>query len=140
MPPSTTRVSKAGWRAVAGPCTTVPSASRNVLPCHGQVTQGPLPSSVRLPWWSGHVAAQAQHGQGQVAEPAPGQAAVRQLVDTAQVVPAERGEVRDRLGVTGASAEAERQVPAQEPARGRGGEPAERQQPAAAVLARHPGQ
>ena len=53
MPPSTTRVSKAGWRAVAGPCTTVPSASRNVLPCQGQVTQGPLPSSVRVPWWSG---------------------------------------------------------------------------------------
>jgi hypothetical protein len=87
-----------------------------------------------------HVAAQAQHGEGQVAEPAPGQTAVGELVDAAQVVPAQRGEVRDRLGVTGARAEAERHVPAQEPARGHGGEPAERQQPAAVVPARHPGQ
>ena len=42
-----------GLACGGSPCTTVPSASRNVLPCQGQVTHGPLPSSVRLPWWSG---------------------------------------------------------------------------------------
>ena len=30
-----------GCRAVAGPCTTDPSLTRNVLPCQGQVTQSP---------------------------------------------------------------------------------------------------
>jgi hypothetical protein len=49
IPPSTIRVSNAGCRAVAGPCTTAPSASRKVLPCHGQVTHGSPPSPVSVP-------------------------------------------------------------------------------------------
>ena len=33
-----------GCRAVAGPCTTEPSVTRNVLPCQGQITQSPSAS------------------------------------------------------------------------------------------------
>src|SRR6202012_2791311 len=39
MPLLPTRQRNDGWRAVAGPCTTDPSLTRNVLPCQGQVTQ-----------------------------------------------------------------------------------------------------
>ena len=42
-PESLTRVSNAGCLAVAGPCSTVPSLSRKVEPCHGQVTQASPP-------------------------------------------------------------------------------------------------
>jgi hypothetical protein len=38
----TTRVSKAGWGAVAGPPTFQPSASRKTLPCQGHRTQPSL--------------------------------------------------------------------------------------------------
>ena len=48
-----TRVSKAGWRAVAGPCTTVPSATAKVEPCHGQATQAAPRSTTMRPWCSG---------------------------------------------------------------------------------------
>ena len=41
MPASVTRQRNDGCRAVAGPCTTEPSSTRNVLPCHGHVTQSP---------------------------------------------------------------------------------------------------
>ena len=46
-PSAVTRVSKDGWRAVAGPCTTVPSLITNVDPCQGQVTQT-APRSVTI--------------------------------------------------------------------------------------------
>jgi hypothetical protein len=46
--------------------------------------------------------------QGQVAELAPYQALVRQVGQTAQVVPAEPGQVADLLRVTRARAEPER--------------------------------
>src|SRR5262249_53987859 len=89
---------------------------------------------------SEHIPALAEHGEGQVAELAPGEAAVGELVDAAQVMPPERRQVRHRFGVAGARTEAERQVPAQETARGHCGEAAERQQPAATVPARDPGE
>ena len=46
-PPAVTRVSKDGWRAVAGPCTTVPSLITKVDPCQGQVTQA-APRSITI--------------------------------------------------------------------------------------------
>ena len=52
-PSAVTRVSKAGWRAVAGPCTTVPSAIAKVDPCQGQVTQAVPRSTTIRPWCSG---------------------------------------------------------------------------------------
>ena len=52
-PGRVTRVSKAGWRAVAGPCTTVPSATAKVEPCHGQATQAAPRSTTIRPWCSG---------------------------------------------------------------------------------------
>jgi len=39
MIPFATRVRNTGCGAVAGPRVTLPSATRNVLPCHGQVRQ-----------------------------------------------------------------------------------------------------
>jgi len=53
LPSAVTRVSKAGWRAVAGPCTTVPSVIKKVDPCHGQATQAPPRSTTIRPWCSG---------------------------------------------------------------------------------------
>ena len=52
-PSAVTRVSKAGWRAVAGPCTTVPSAIEKVDPCQGQATQAAPRSTTIRPWCSG---------------------------------------------------------------------------------------
>ena len=47
-PAAVTRVSKDGWRAVAGPCTTVPSLITKVDPCQGQVTQtAPRSATIR---------------------------------------------------------------------------------------------
>ena len=47
-PPAVTRVSKDGWRAVAGPCTTVPSAITKVDPCQGQAMQAaPRSTTIR---------------------------------------------------------------------------------------------
>jgi regulator of protease activity HflC (stomatin/prohibitin superfamily) len=46
-PSAVTRVSKDGSRAVAGPCTTVPSAITKVDPCQGQTTQT-APRSVTI--------------------------------------------------------------------------------------------
>ena len=52
-PSGVTRVSKAGCRAVAGPCTTVPSAMAKVDPCQGQATQAAPRSTTIRPWCSG---------------------------------------------------------------------------------------
>ena len=52
-PSDVTRVSKAGCRAVAGPCTTVPSAMAKVDPCQGQATQAAPRSTTIRPWCSG---------------------------------------------------------------------------------------
>jgi iron complex transport system ATP-binding protein len=47
-PSVVTRVWKDGWRAVAGPCTTVPSAITKVDPCQGQATQAaPRSTTIR---------------------------------------------------------------------------------------------
>ena len=47
-PSVVTRVSKDGWRAVAGPCTTVPSLITKVDPCQGQATQAaPRSTTIR---------------------------------------------------------------------------------------------
>ena len=48
-PESLTRVSNAGCLAVAGPCSTAPSLSLKVDPCHGQVTQAAPPTLVDPP-------------------------------------------------------------------------------------------
>ena len=80
------------------------------------------------------------HDQGQVTEPPRDRPALRQVADLAQVVPAERGQVGDRLGVAGARAHREGQVPAEEPARGGRGQPAQGKRPAAGGPAGHPGQ
>ena len=53
--PSVTRVSKAATGAPAGGRITRPSASRNMLPCAGQVTDGSepgftTPRSSGAPW------------------------------------------------------------------------------------------
>src|ERR1700749_125061 len=52
-PSAVTRVSKDGWRAVAGPCTTVPSAITKGDPCQGQATQAASRSTRIRPWWRG---------------------------------------------------------------------------------------
>ncbi len=52
-PPSVTRVWNDGWRAVAGPCTTVPSVIPKVDPCHGQTTQALSRSTTIRPWCRG---------------------------------------------------------------------------------------
>ena len=47
-PSVVTRVWKDGWRAVAGPCTTVPSAITKLEPCQGQATQAaPRSTTIR---------------------------------------------------------------------------------------------
>src|SRR5215472_5102777 len=97
------------------------------------------PAQVRAPVGQGqHVRALADHDEAEVAELAPGYAAVGQVVDTAQVVPAERGKVRYRFCVAGPSAEWESQVPAEVGACRQGGEPAERKRPAFGVPADRP--
>jgi regulator of protease activity HflC (stomatin/prohibitin superfamily) len=53
LPSAVTRVSKDGWRAVAGPWTTVPSEMAKVDPCHGQAMQAPPRSMTTRPWCSG---------------------------------------------------------------------------------------
>ena len=52
-PESVTRVSNVGCLAVAGPCSTAPSLSLKVDPCHGQVTQAAPPTLATRPWCSG---------------------------------------------------------------------------------------
>jgi len=52
-PPSVTRVWNDGWRAVAGPCTTVPSAITKVDPCQGQATQALSRATTIRPWCRG---------------------------------------------------------------------------------------
>jgi hypothetical protein len=53
MPESLILDSNAGCLAVAGPCITAPSLTRNVEPCHGQVTQVAPRTVTSLPWCSG---------------------------------------------------------------------------------------
>ena len=60
-----------------------------------------------------HGVVLAQGKQAQVSELSARGAPVRQFVQRAQVVPAEAGEVVDRLGVTGAGAKPQREVAAQ---------------------------
>jgi hypothetical protein len=60
-----------------------------------------------------HLGTLPVHQQGQVAELAPHQAAVGQLTEPAQVVPAKLGQVADLIGVAGSRAEPQRQVPAE---------------------------
>src|ERR1039457_5810207 len=48
-----TGVRNEGWRAVAGPFTTVPSAITKVDPCHGQATQVLSSSTTTRPWCRG---------------------------------------------------------------------------------------
>ena len=74
-----------------------------------------------------HVVTLAQRHQAQVAELAPREPPVGKFAQRAQVVPAQAGEVLDGLGVTGARAEPERQVPAKVGADGGEREPAYRQ-------------
>ncbi len=78
------------------------------------------------------------HEQGQVAELAPDRAPVGQFSQRAQVVPAESGQVADLIGVAGARAEPERQVPAEVGADGGHGEPGRGQRPAVASPAAGP--
>jgi hypothetical protein len=53
MPESPILDSNAGCLAVAGPCITAPSLTRNVDPCHGQVTHVASRTVTSLPWCSG---------------------------------------------------------------------------------------
>ena len=59
-----------------------------------------------------HVRAAAEHEQAQVAELAAHGPPVGQVIDRAQVVPAQAGQVTDGLGVAGARAEPQGQVAA----------------------------
>src|SRR5215471_7774826 len=68
-PPSTILVSNAGWRAVAGPCTTAPSLSRNTLPCQGQVTHGSSSALVSVPWCSGPPRCAHRSARASTSEP-----------------------------------------------------------------------
>jgi hypothetical protein len=79
------------------------------------------------------------HEQGQVAELAADRLPVGQLAQAAQVVPAEPGQVADLVGVAGARAEPERQVPAQVGTDGGHGEPGGGQQAAASRPPAGPG-
>lgn len=47
--PATTRVSNVSWCAVAGPRTTSPEISENVLPRHGRSTHGSSPAAWQRP-------------------------------------------------------------------------------------------
>ena len=60
-----------------------------------------------------------QHEQAQVPELTADRAAVRELVDAAQLLPADPGQVTDRLGVARARAEPQGQVAAEIAARRR---------------------
>ena len=59
-PSGLTRHSYVGRSTVAGPCTRLPSVTRNTLPCHGQVMHPSRtsPSSMGAPRW-GHRASRA---------------------------------------------------------------------------------
>jgi hypothetical protein len=59
------------------------------------------------------VVAPAQYRHGQVSELSAHQASLRKLVGWAQVLPAQRGQVANRLGVADACAQAQRQMTAQ---------------------------
>ena len=89
-------------------------------------------------WQDVHRLALAQGQQAQVAELAAGQPSVGELVQRAHIVPAERGEVVDRLGVTGAGPEPQRQMAAQVCADGGDREAAGGQQLAVAMPAGRP--
>ena len=69
-----------------------------------------------------------QHEQAQVAELAADRAAVRELVDPAQFLPADPGQVTDGLGVARARTEPQGQVAAEIAADGGGGQAARGQQ------------
>ena len=58
-----------------------------------------------------HLGPAAQHEQAEIAERQPHRPAVRQVAGPAQVMPAERRQVGDRLGVAGAGGQPEGQVP-----------------------------
>jgi hypothetical protein len=87
-----------------------------------------------------HGLALAQGQQAEVAELAAGGPPVGKLVQRAQVMPAEGGEVVDRLGVAGPGAEPQRQMAAQVGADGGDRQPAGGQQLAVAVPSGRPGQ
>jgi hypothetical protein len=81
----------------------------------------------------------AQRHQAQVPELAADGPPVGKFVQRAEVMPAERRQVLDRLGVAGASAEAQREVAAQVGADRSGGQPAGGQQLAVQMPPGQPG-
>ena len=86
-----------------------------------------------------HGVALPQRQQAQVAELAAGEVPVRQVIQRAQVVPAEAGEVIDVLRVADPGTEPKRQVSSQVGAGARQHEPARRQHLAVAVPTGEPG-